>query len=118
MARQTPGERLHAWIASTADKAAELHEPSWGIFFDRPWGRFFCNGEMQVVALARVLYADRIRFKFVDTDRDGITCVVLDPEHDRLACVESMMKELMQVLRANGCHGTYRKAGETAEYKF
>lgn len=118
MPRKTPGERLHAAIEDMADRAAERAQPSWGVWLDAPIGKFFVRRGNQEVQLMRVLVADRYEFRTLDTNDPQVTCVVPEVELQAFGVVEQFMEGLMGVLRANGCHGRYRKAGEEKFYEF
>lgn len=108
-----------ARLREEADKAAERNESVWWVRFRAPAARFFCDeGKLHVSSIVRVLYADRMAFSIERTDRDGVSCVTCDPAIEVLAAQESMMAGLMEVVRANGLHGAYRKAGTEKAFEF
>lgn len=52
------------------------------------------------------------------TDRDGIWCCEFDAPLETLVVDEGIMRDWMAILRANGCHGRYRKSGTDTRYEF
>jgi len=115
--RRTPGEQLSQAIREAADAAADRNEPIWAVTLDSFASCLFCDAE-QLRGVLAVTLADRYEWRVVDTDRDGIRCVVLEPPREHFAIAESFMPCFMAALRANGCHGIYRESGTERSYRF
>ena len=52
------------------------------------------------------------------TDREDVWCCEFDAPMETLLVDERLMSDWMAIIRANGCHGRYRRAGTSAEYEF
>lgn len=96
----------------------------WWVEFSTPAERVFCRPE-QVPTIINADYG--ITWAGVDTrhwprqlptDQEGVCCVEFGISIDRMAVEEQWMRGWMQIVRANGLHGKYRKAGTTREYEF
>lgn len=102
-----------------ADRATERARAFWFVHLDEPTTTLYAKRDGHADAnLMAVLYADRMPARIAETDRDGVMCVRTETPICVLACAEEFMRTLMATLRANGCHGHYRKAGTRREYKF
>lgn len=96
----------------------------WWVQFDCVVERVFCD-KLQT---SFVLHADvglswaglstSGRPRIVPTDNPNIDCVIFDAPHYLMAVEESLMPGWMEIVRANGLHGKYRKAGTRTEYEF
>ena len=90
----------------------------------QPWlshGRPPTNGvfaaEADRLAMVRTLIGMRLPVRPAPTDREGVTYYTID-FRELLVAEESDMPAVMRCVRLTGLHGTYRKAGETREYRF
>ena len=111
-----------SWQADLARQAEEALErargrpqPWWVRFDELPQG-VFAEG-MDRIVIARTLYAMRLPVRPAPTDRAECEFYALDGV-ERIVAEESDMRAVMRCVRLTGLHGTYRKAGETKEYKF
>ena len=113
------GEGWQAALKRQAEEAREraARQPApWWIVFDAPaWG-VFAEGDDRH-AIHRTLYRMREPVNPAPTDRAGVTYYALD-DLERIVAEESDMPAVMRCVRLTGLHGTYRKAGETREYRF
>lgn len=97
----------------------------WWVVFDEPWPtRFFCSREYG----ASVVQAD-FGMSWAGlgsthwphqrpTDQVGTLCFEFEVPIERMAVEERFMGGWMHVVRSNGYHGHYRKAGTDKEYRF
>lgn len=115
--KQTPEERERIRLRI---EEAEV----WWVHFDEPVERVYCTKEYCPV----VFNADYgISWAGIDTphyprevptDRDDVCCIEFGVPIDLMALEERFMRGWMHVVRSNGIHGTYRKAGTKKEYRF
>lgn len=107
--------RLRQAVAESRERAAERPAPWWVRFDGLPQGVFAEGADAHV--MARTLFAMREPVRPTPTDREGVTFYPLDG-CERIVADESDMRAVMRCVRLTGLHGTYRKAGETREYRF
>ena len=96
----------------------------WWVRFDSPVELVFCDR----AHAASVLNADygiswagvgvSHRPKRLQTDDPETVCFKFEAPIEAMAVEEAFMGGWMQVVRSNGYHGTYRKAGTEKEYRF
>lgn len=102
-----------------ADRAAERSRDRWWVSLDEPTTTVFATvADKAHVNLMAALYADRMVAHVAATDRPDVACIRAECPICVLAVAEELMPTLMATLRANGCHGHYRKAGTRKEYRF
>ena len=114
--------RDESWQAALSRQVEERRKwdksrprPWWVCFDELPHG-VFAEGTDRIV-IARTLYAMRVPVRPAPTDRAECEFYALDGV-ERLVAEESDMPAVMRCVRLTGLHGSYRKAGETKEYKF
>ena len=97
-----------------------------------PWLVMFDNGPAEalwcstpesgdgydVLAVARTLYYNRIRFVTMTSTDPALVRLDLRDVREHLAVAESDMGRVMAAVRRSGLHGHYRKAGTDREYGF
>lgn len=105
-------------IRAAAESAVSRNEDIWCVRTDEPLGRIFCKDGMELARVAGALMCVRERFEVMGTNVAGVSCVEPSAPVTVLAVPDSFMPGLMAALRANGAHGTYRKAGTEREYRF
>ena len=106
---------LQNQVAKRREWAARQPAP-WWIRFDAPARGIFAEG-VDTHVMARTLYAMRVPVHPTPTDRAGVVYYALD-DLERVVAEESDMRAVMRCVRLTGLHGTYRRAGETREYRF
>lgn len=90
------------------ERRAERPRP-WWVEFDEPARSVFSEGA-DAHAVVRTLVGMRLPVASAPTDREGVSCHLLDGV-ERLVAEESDMRALMRAVRLSGLHGRYRKAG-------
>jgi len=98
-------------------------EPWWVMFDNGPAEALWCStpegGDgYDVLAVARTLYYNRIRFVTVTSTDPALVRLDLRDVREHLAVAESDMGRVMAAVRRSGLHGHYRKAGTDREYAF
>ena len=96
----------------------------WWVQFNTVVDHVFCTNRQSTL----VLQADEGiswaglstsgRPRILPTDDPNLVCVKFDAPHYLMIVDEMFMKEWMEIVRANGLHGKYRKAGTREEYEF
>lgn len=88
-------------------------EPWWVAPADgRLVSRVFCEG-LDTGIVLRAAMEDGMRFRLLDTAREGVKCVELDPPAERFALErEQDARELRRVLERSKVPCRLRKAGE------
>ena len=115
---QTRGEALREHIRELADRATE-RGPWWLVSLSDPTDTLYATtADHADTNLMAVLYADRMTFTTVATDRQGIACIRTSVPICVLGVAEEFMRPLVRTLRQNRMHGTYRKAATSREYEF
>ena len=115
---RTSSEILAANIREMADRAAE-RGPFWLVSLAEPTDTLFATtADHAHTNLMASLYADRMEFETVATDRQGVVCIRTKTPICVLGVGEDFMRLLVATLRQNMVHGTYRKAGTSKEYEF
>lgn len=107
-----------SWQAQLKEQAAKMRDgpQPWWIFADGLFRELFAEGADSHV-IDRTLYGMRVPIRLAPTDREGVTCYLLDGI-ESLVADESDMRAVMRCVRASGYHGRYRMAGEEKEYEF
>ena len=96
----------------------------WWVQFDSVVERIFCDRAHAAIvyqADAGISWAGfdtSGRPRELPTDDPDVVCFAFDAPHYLMAVEESFMPGWMEVVRANGLHGRYRKAGTRVEYEF
>lgn len=95
----------------------------WWVVFDGPAEALWCStpesGDgYDVLAVARTLYYNRIRFVTMTSTDPALVRLDLRDVREHLAVAESDMGRVMAAVRRSGLHGHYRKAGTDREYGF
>ena len=113
-------------VKAEADEFRRRLEESnpWWIHFERPVSRVFCDHEHA----ASVICADfgmswaGVGMSHepvkVATDNPDVDCFRFEYEVETMCVEERYMGGWMEVIRMNGLHGRYRKAGTEKEYRF
>lgn len=106
---------LQRQVAERRERDAERPQP-WWVYADGLFRDLFAEGDDRHV-MDRTLYGMRLAVPRGPTDRE--TCSV---HHlggiEYLVAEESDMPAVMRCVRMSGYHGSYRRAGETKEYRF
>lgn len=96
----------------------------WWVEFDEPVERVWCERQYCPVVFNAdygITWAGvdtRHYPRQVPTDRDGVCCIEFGVPITLMALEERFMEGWMHVVRSNGIHGHYRKAGTEREYRF
>ncbi len=108
-----------------AERMAAYRESRvWWVEFARPVERLFCDKAH--LAVAHMVDAG-IPWTGMEshhhpvrrpTDRDGVWLLEYGIPIDRLAVAHDNMRGWMEIVRANGLHGSYREAGTEQVYEF
>lgn len=106
---------LQRQVAERRERDARRPAP-WWIVFDAPARGIFAQGDDRH-AIHRMLYGMREPVRPASTDRAGVIYYPLD-DLERIVAEEPDMHAVMRCVRLTGLHGSYRKAGETREYRF
>lgn len=94
------------------------HIDVWWVVVDEPVTAISTASGDETACVWGVLYgmrADRVATKH---DMGEVTMTLLKIAQDAFVVQEPSMKCFMRVMRANGLHGLYRKAGTDKTYKF
>lgn len=107
-----------SWQARLKEQASARRDgpQPWWVYADGLFRELFAEGQDSHV-IDRTLYGMRVPIRTAPTDREGVTCYLLDGI-ESLVADESDMKAVMRCVRASGYHGRYRRAGEQTEYRF
>lgn len=95
---------------------AERQPQPWLVYADGLFRDLFAEGDDRYV-MDRTLFAMRMAVPREPTDRESCSVYHLGGI-ERIVADEADMPAVMRCVRLTGLHGTYRKAGETKEYKF
>lgn len=106
-----------------ADGAAYESEVWWVRLSEPCRGLFAQNTDERhdLSTLLAVLYGmgqQGPAYEIAPTNEPACSYVSFPDGMERMAVHEGFMPAIMRVLRANGCHGIYRKAGTKKEYEF
>ena len=115
MQRESWQARLSREAEEAIERAKGRPQP-WLVYADGLFRDLFAEGDDRYV-MDRTLFAMRMAVPREPTDRESCSVYHLGGI-ERIVADEADMPAVMRCVRLTGLHGTYRKAGETKEYKF
>lgn len=94
------------------------HVEVWWVILDEPLSQVTTSDGEELACLWGVLYGMRADHSASKHEVGDMTITVLRTEQEALVVQEPSMRTFMRIIRANGIHGVYRKAGTDREYRF
>jgi hypothetical protein len=94
------------------------HVEVWWVLPDLPVAQIATSDGEELACVWGVLYGMRADHSASKHQVGDLTVTVLRTPQEALVVQEPSMRTFMRVMRANGIHGAYRKAGGDRTYRF